>query len=203
MWGGDTCFSRLGYLVAVISSAMSERELAPAIAQRIIVKFLMNEGVKPSEILTTLRAQLGDMTLSSTQVYNWASKFKGGCEAAENESHNRCPRTSLTYDNIRVICDLIEGDRHLMVDEIATEVNISHASAHSIITEHLGFSKVCARWVPRLLTHNQKQVQQGICQGLLNRYERGGNNFLHRIVTCDESWAHHYTPESKTASMEW
>ena len=58
-WGGDTCFSRFGYLVAVVSSAMSERELAPAIAQRIIVKFLTNEGVKHSEILTRLRAQFG------------------------------------------------------------------------------------------------------------------------------------------------
>jgi hypothetical protein len=52
------------------------------------------------------------------------------------------------------------------------------------------------------LTHNQKQVRHGICQGLLHRYEREGNIFLHRIVTC-ESRAHHYTPESKTASMEW
>jgi len=33
------------------------------------------------------------------------------------------------------------------------------------------------------LTHNQKQVRQGICQGLLNRYEREGNNFLHRMLT--------------------
>ena len=124
-WGGDTCFSRFGYLVAVVSSAMSERELAPAIAQRIIVKFLTNEGVIPSKILTRLRAQFGDMTLSSTQVYDWASKFKGGREAAENESHNRRPRTSLTDDNIRAICDLIEGDRRLTVDEIASEVNMS------------------------------------------------------------------------------
>jgi len=159
MWGGDTCFSRLGYLVAVGSSAMSEREVPPAIAQHIIVKFLTNEGIKPSEILTRLRAQFGDMTLSSTQVYDWASKFKGGREAAENESHDRRPRTSLTDDNIRAICDLIEGDRHLTVNEIVSEVNISHGSAHSIMTEHLGFSKVCASWVPRLLTHNQKQVR--------------------------------------------
>jgi len=77
MWGGDTCFSRLGYLIALVSGAMSEREVPTAIAQRIIVKFLTNEGVKPSEILTRLRAQFGDMT-SSTQVCDWASKFKGG-----------------------------------------------------------------------------------------------------------------------------
>jgi hypothetical protein len=59
MWGEDTCFSSLGYLVALVSSAMSEREVPPAIAQRIIVKFLTNEGVKSSEILTRLRAQFG------------------------------------------------------------------------------------------------------------------------------------------------
>jgi hypothetical protein len=135
------------------------------------VKFLTNEGVIPPKILTRLHAQFGDMTLSSTQVYDWVSKFKGGHEAVENKCHNRGPRTSLTDDNIRAICDLIEGDQHLTVDEIASEMHISNGSAHSIITEHLGFSKFCARWVPRLLTHNQKQVLQGICQGLLSRYE--------------------------------
>ena len=135
MWGGDTRFSRLGYLVALVSSAMSEQKVPQAIAQCVILKFLTNEGVKPSKILTRLCAQFGDMTLSSTQVYYWASKFKGGHEAVENESHNRRPRTSLTDDNIRAICDLIEGDRRLTVDEIASEVNISHGSAHSIITE--------------------------------------------------------------------
>jgi hypothetical protein len=122
---------------------MSEREVPQANAQH-IVKFLTNEGIKPSEILTRLRAQFGDMT-SSTQVYDWASKFKGGREAVQKESHNRCPRTSLTDDNIPAICDLTEGDQRLTVDNIASEVNIRHGSAHSIITEHLGFSKVCAR----------------------------------------------------------
>jgi transposase len=169
MWGGDTFFSRLGYRISLVSSALSEQEVATAIAQRIIVKFLTNEGVKPSEILTRLHAQFGDMMsssalseqevataiaqriivkfltnkgvkpseiltrlhaqfgdmTSSTQVYDWASKFKGGREAVENESHNRRPRTSLTDDNIRAICDLIEGDRRLTVDEIAYEVSMS------------------------------------------------------------------------------
>jgi hypothetical protein len=28
-------------------------------------------------------------------------------------------------------------------------------------------------------------------------------NMLHRIVTGDESWVHHYQPKSKHASMQW
>jgi hypothetical protein len=27
--------------------------------------------------------------------------------------------------------------------------------------------------------------------------------FLERIVTADETWAHHYEPESKVQSMAW
>jgi hypothetical protein len=30
-----------------------------------------------------------------------------------------------------------------------------------------------------------------------------GEDIFNRIVTGDESWAHHYQPESKHASMQW
>jgi hypothetical protein len=34
-------------------------------------------------------------------------------------------------------------------------------------------------------------------------YADEGENMLNRIVTGDESWMHHYHPQSKSASMEW
>jgi hypothetical protein len=34
-------------------------------------------------------------------------------------------------------------------------------------------------------------------------YADEGENMLNRIVTGDESWVHHYQPESKCASMQW
>ncbi|GFQ98570.1 histone-lysine N-methyltransferase SETMAR [Trichonephila clavata] len=37
----------------------------------------------------------------------------------------------------------------------------------------------------------------------LVRYHEDGNDFLFQIVTGDETWVHHFTPESKAASMEW
>ncbi|EFN78835.1 hypothetical protein EAI_08301, partial [Harpegnathos saltator] len=59
------------------------------VAQRIIVQFLANEGVKPTKILTRLQAQFGDGTLSRTQVFDWAKIFHSGRNAVENESHER------------------------------------------------------------------------------------------------------------------
>ena len=37
----------------------------------------------------------------------------------------------------------------------------------------------------------------------LQRYAEEGDNFLDRIVTGDETWVLHYTPESKQQSMVW
>ena len=67
----------------------------------------------------------------------------------------------------------------------------------------LGYRKVCARWVPRLLTEDHKLQRRTITHNLLQRFENEGDDFLTSIVTGDESWFHHYEPETKCQSMEW
>ena len=42
-----------------------------------------------------------------------------------------------------------------------------------------------------------------VCAELLARYEAEGDNFLSNIVTGDETWVHHFEPETKRQSMEW
>jgi histone-lysine N-methyltransferase SETMAR len=61
--------------------------------------------------------------------------------------------------------------------------------------------KVCARWVPRLLTREQKQTRVNCRQQLLKKCQ--SKNFLKTMVTVDETWVHHYDPESKIARMQW
>ena len=53
-----------------VSSTMSDHEVPLSVAQRVIIRFLANEGVKSAEILTRLQAQFGDATLSRTQVFD-------------------------------------------------------------------------------------------------------------------------------------
>ncbi|PNF15156.1 hypothetical protein B7P43_G14826, partial [Cryptotermes secundus] len=69
-----------------------------------------------------------------------------------------------------------------------------HSAVQEMI-ESLGYRKVCAHWVPRLLTEDHKE--------LLQRYRHEGDEFLLCNVTGDESWFHHFEPETKRQSMEW
>jgi len=38
---------------------------------------------------------------------------------------------------------------------------------------------------------------------LKERFDREGQDFLDRIITSDETWVHHFTPETKRASKQW
>ena len=63
--------------------------------------------------------------------------------------------------------------------------------------------KLSARWVPRLLTIDQKRVRMNISNALLAQFRRSKSEFWRRLITVDETWIHHYTPETKIQSKEW
>ena len=54
---------------------MSEQEVRTLVEQRITFKFLLWEGVKPSEMMCRLTPQFAEETLSRTQVYDGAKNF--------------------------------------------------------------------------------------------------------------------------------
>ena len=64
------------------------------------------------------------------------------------------------------------------------------------IMDTLKYSKVYARWVARQLTEAYKQSCLEACSELLE-YCHSDKTFLQRIVTGDETWVHHFKPESK------
>ena len=63
--------------------------------------------------------------------------------------------------------------------------------------------KLCAKWVPRALTINQKQQRFDDSEQCLAILNCNKVKFFRRYITVDETWLHHYTPESKRQSAEW
>jgi hypothetical protein len=64
-------------------------------------------------------------------------------------------------------------------------------------------SEVCVWWVSRELKSQEKLNHMSLPWQHLLRYAEEGEDMLNRIVTGDESWVHHYQPESKHASVQW
>jgi hypothetical protein len=64
------------------------------------------------------------------------------------------------------------------------------------IIDVLQYRKVCATWVPRMLTAEIKASRVEMCQQLLSCSENKDEEFLHNIMTANETWVHYYEPKT-------
>ena len=79
---------------------------------------------------------------------------------------------------------------------------ISEGNVFTILHEYLSMRKLCSKWVPRLLTVDQKQQRVDESERCLELFHRNKKDYFMVYVTKDETWIHHYTPESNRQSAE-
>jgi len=170
--------------------------------QRAGIEFLVKEEIPAAEIHQRLQRAYGSVCMGASNVRRWVKHFKDGNTSIQDEPRSGRPRTASTERDKERVDEIIQDDRRVTVDIIARTLGIGHNSVQEMI-ESLGYRKVCARWVPRLLTKDHKNQRKAITSELLQRYRHEGDDFLLRIVTGDESWFHHFEPETKQQSMEW
>ncbi len=112
----------------------------------------------------------------------------------------------MTIEHIQQLRDLLEEDRRMTVSELCFHLqaaDCARTSVYKIVHDILGFRKLTSRWVPHLLIEDHKRSQMGAALKFLQAYERERSSLTGCIVTGDETWVHHSTPESKKQSMVW
>ena len=143
----------------------------------------------------------GDSSPSFSTIKKWAAEFKRGHTGLEDDPCKGCPKSATTPEIIEQVHDTVLDDRQMKVHEIAETIGISKEHVGYILHEELDMKKLCTRWVPRLLTADQKCTRMKISVQCLEHFNKNKNDFVHcRFITMDETWIHHYTPESKQQS---
>lgn len=102
--------------------------------------------------------------ISRSLVYKCHKRFSDGvCDLKDAEKIER----PLICDDITKsrIHGIVMKDRRLTLREVASISDVSKSSAFNILTEDFCMSRVCARWVPRLLSDEHKNTnadKQGV-----------------------------------------
>ena len=65
---------------------------------------------------------------------------------------------AITDEIIEIVHNLVMCNRRRDLRRTASEVGISFGAVQIILTDMLGMSNVSARWVPRMLTDDQKTI---------------------------------------------
>ena len=167
--------------------------------QRMCVKFCCKLGKNFKETFQLLNQAYREDCMSQMQCYEWFKRFKEGRMSFGEDPRPGRPSTS-TDDHVERVHGVIRGNHRLTVQEVADEVGISIGSCHQILTEKLQMHHVSAKFVPRLLTDDQKENHVDISQELL---ASANENFLKNIITGDETWVYVYDVKTKMPSLQW
>ena len=171
--------------------------------QRVCCMIRAQLGFPPTETHADLQKVYGNCALKHATVCKWVRHLKDGRESIENDPRVRRPVSVLTKKNVATVKTLIEEDACYTVQEIEELSGIHSSSVLMILHERLGLYKICMRWVPHLLTDEQKQSQVRLASQVIEKYDKCDPRRLEEIVTGDETWIYHFQPDFKFKSKVW
>ncbi|GFN76346.1 histone-lysine N-methyltransferase SETMAR [Plakobranchus ocellatus] len=141
-----------------------------------------------------------------------------GRTSLQDEPRSGRPNTANNDWNTARVDELIKVDRRVKLKEISLKLDILKTNFYEIVHDKLGYRKVSARWVPKMLSDEHKRQRVEISQILLHRCQQEGdetvdvgpggdhhvrNKLLEHLITGDETWLHLSTPKTKRDSMTW
>jgi len=141
------------------------------------------------ETIRKIQQVFSDDAMGITQIKEWYNQFKDGCTSVVSDGHSGRPSTSRNDELIDQVRTLVMQDHRFTVRELVEEVGISTVSVHSILTNDLATRRVSVKFVPKLLTMEQKQLRLEVSQDVLD-YANSNPEFLNFVITGDESWVY-------------
>jgi len=106
-----------------------------------------------------LKLVYGVAAVTLKTFYKCFERFHNGCESVEDEERSGRPSTSNTPENVERVSEMIRSNRRLTVREISEDLNVSYGSIQNILTTDLNMRRVSAKFVPLVLTVEQKELQ--------------------------------------------
>ncbi|KAJ4434843.1 hypothetical protein ANN_23414 [Periplaneta americana] len=147
-------------LVPVAWQQWSEMEaLIPSPAPcevRSVIKFFNAQSIAPIEIHRQLCQVYLPNIMSKQMVRRSCRQFSEGRQSVHDEERSGRP-SLINDDRVELVRQCIMENRRFTISELSSHFpQISRSLLHEIVTKHLLFKKVCARWVPKNLTPEHK-----------------------------------------------
>jgi len=169
--------------------------------QRVCIEFCARLGKTGSETSEMLKQAFGDSCMSRSRTFEWFGRFKNGRTSTANDDRSGRPITATTPSNVAQVRAAVNQDRRRTIHDLCAEAGIGYGSCQRILTtaeQH----RIAAKFVPRVLTQDQKDSRVAICQELKETVINDPTLLLN-ITTGDDSIVYAYDPETKLQSSQW
>ncbi|KAJ4445099.1 hypothetical protein ANN_06898 [Periplaneta americana] len=180
--------------IRLCQSLAGGRQMTERIERRYCIKFCQKLGDSQSQTIRKIQQVFGEDAMDVTQIKEWFNRFKDGRTSAESEQHCGRPQTARSAAVVERVRNLVMADRRLAVREIAEEVGVSKDSAHAILRDDLNMNRVAAKFVPKLLFLEQKDLRRDVAQDLVDTANTDPG-----FLNTSSQWKHPESPRPKKA----
>jgi len=104
-----------------------------------VIRFLLAENIRPSEIRGRLVAVYGEHVMNATSVRKWFTMFRNGRTDVHDDQ--RSGRPSVITDALKQKMNrIIRENRHFTISEVYEQCpQVSRRFVYEIVTEHLQY----------------------------------------------------------------
>jgi len=187
-----------------MQTRMAAKIVAPASCEvRAVIRFLCAKGSSAAQIHRELCLVYGPTVMSEGKVRQWCRDFKNGRTNVHDGERSGRPIIQ-TDEIVQQVDQELRSDRRSTINALAVKFPlVGRTTIYTIVTEKLGYHKLCARWVPKMLTDQHKEQRMSSGRAFLDRYRQDGDDLFSHIVTGDETWISYTNAETKQQSMQW
>ena len=113
-------------------------------------------------------------------VKRWYAVFKCGRTDTNDAECSGRSNSAVVLENTKKLHKLILANHKLKMCEIAEELKISEGNIFTILREHLSIRNLCSKWVPHLLTVDQKQQCVNNSEHCSHMFQHNKKEFLRK-----------------------
>lgn len=172
-------------------------------SQRHFIMACQRQGKTATQTVEEVRLAFGDHALSRTQVFEHHRLAADGVTNVADAPRSGRPRSRTNEDKTAVVLRYLQANPSACVRELENACGIHHSSVSRIL-QRQGYSKICAKWVPRDLTaeHKKARVRYSL-ENWAIWDELGDQKFKELLITMDETPLPMFNPLTKQQSMQW
>ena len=129
-----------------------------SLEERHAIKFCFKLGKNATEMYGMLQTAFGASCMNRVSVFEWHKRFKEARESVRDDERYGRSKEVRTLESIGQIKNFMDKDHRVSIETISAQFDVSVGTVHTIIHEELKMRKICAKFVPRVLREDQKDV---------------------------------------------
>jgi histone-lysine N-methyltransferase SETMAR len=170
---------------------------------RAIIFYNWKRGLTYDQCFDEMSTTLSDNKVSKSTVSYWYRELNRGRDSLEDEPRSGRPTTATDEEMVDRLRKIIKENPRVTYVDLRETLKIGSAAVTTILHQRLGLRKVLSRYVPHLLSNEQKAERVQICRQNLKMLKDGGHRVISRIVTGDETYVHYFDAPTSQESKIW